>query len=858
MRIRLIEDIDSNGNELSPSQEAFFKRSKVRNNQGELLVVYRGTVSIPERKQFLGSIKWFTSDREYANKYVISDNNVVYSCYLNCVKVFDCGNTDGRVFNLNPTKLSLTKEFTNILSRLNLTEQLFVTMFKEELMDRSSYTWHIYTIVRTEKFADLVRRSGYDCIRTIEEGNNVCWGVLHDRCIKLISNKEPTNSNNINESLKKATPYMLRNDGKLFECNLKYGNYHPYILQVYDDKNDIDSLVLDRLDELKWFYDHTKNQKTKEYIGIIYKSLTGYNEFGATDNTYIVKDDELKQFVIALNDEVNNEFCRVRTSNVKYGGNNNDIYFRISSVGFNWFPIIWDLVAKNKDIETVTIARDGKARDYSQGECYKINGQEMNHIPRDEFLSIGGNPIIEKFNFDISSMNIALDRLSQGKSLDESLPDIHPRYMNSYFRAIKKEQLKNDMNMVLEDLDIAKTVEKHFGTLDEPYYGKTYIMPDGRFLDMRNVEHHSDIEKWLIDQGLSDKEYIGNSGSQTMRELGAIRCDNRRYYMELPPIDPTQEQYNSLLYWLDLHLSKTRAIEVVTQDGKQVMYRGEENVSDDIVDKIRRYYIMGVLLESKDKIVRSKGWTYDRLPIGHKIGELTEETNPPKKTGKAYKVFKVKKGKLYPPMVANAGGKDTPVGVWLEAEEGEFAGLSKTGRKQVKSTGSGTLSYRPGWHLGDVPRAPQFDRTNKETGEKEFPKDFVWAECDYAMDVDYQLDADEQGYMRTKVDDEGNVITTRSDKYQHSLAGLPRLPKDGYYRYRTNPRPDTVPWVITGKMRVNKLLSDDEVNEILRSKGIEPIHRQGGDKTLAELGLHESFSVKKDLASKGDLEDPEV
>ena len=57
MRVRLVEDIDSNGNELNASQEAFFKRSKVRNNQGELLVVYRGTVSIPERKQFLGSIK---------------------------------------------------------------------------------------------------------------------------------------------------------------------------------------------------------------------------------------------------------------------------------------------------------------------------------------------------------------------------------------------------------------------------------------------------------------------------------------------------------------------------------------------------------------------------------------------------------------------------------------------------------------------------------------------------------------------------------------------------------------------------------------------------------------------------------
>ena len=33
------------------------------------------------------------------------------------------------------------------------------------------------------------------------------------------------------------------------------------------------------------------------------------------------------------------------------------------------------------------------------------------------------------------------------------------------------------------------------------------------------------------------------------------------------------------------------------------------------------------------------------------------------KKGTAYKVFKVKNGKLYPPMVANPGGADTPIGV---------------------------------------------------------------------------------------------------------------------------------------------------------------------------------------------------
>lgn len=206
------------------------------------------------------------------------------------------------------------------------------------------------------------------------------------------------------------------------------------------------------------------------------------------------------------------------------------------------------------------------------------------------------------------------------------------------------------------------------------------------------------------------------------------------------------------------------------------------------------------------------------------IEEILPASYSPQKTGIAYKLFKVKNGKLYPPMVANAGGAATPTGVWLRAESGEFAGLSKTGRMKVKSTGGGDLAYRPGWHLGDIPLAKQFYRTNSETGEKEFPKDFVWAECEYAMEKDYQDEAHSYGI-------------TKSGKYQHSLAGLPKIPEDGYYRYRTNPNPDTVPWVITGAMKITKLLDDNDVKEILAKQGIQAPNRQGGDKTLSELGL---------------------
>lgn len=195
----------------------------------------------------------------------------------------------------------------------------------------------------------------------------------------------------------------------------------------------------------------------------------------------------------------------------------------------------------------------------------------------------------------------------------------------------------------------------------------------------------------------------------------------------------------------------------------------------------------------------------------------------PQKTGVGYKVFVLKDGKLYPPMVANPGGEATPFGLWLNADAAPVAGTSKTGRPKVKAGGKGTqggsgqLAYRPGWHLGEIPYALQFNRDNKETGASRelFPANFVWAEVEYADDVDYQDEAMSYGM-------------NASGKFQHSLAGLPRVPENGSYRYRTNPNPETDPWIITGAMKVKRILKPSEVDEMVRTAGREPQKRQSG------------------------------
>ena len=232
------------------------------------------------------------------------------------------------------------------------------------------------------------------------------------------------------------------------------------------------------------------------------------------------------------------------------------------------------------------------------------------------------------------------------------------------------------------------------------------------------------------------------------------------------------------------------------------------------VDALERIVEKAYVKTAKGEVANSE--------TGEDVSFSLRQKPEPKKKGIGYKVFVLKDGKLYPPMVANPDGAATPVGVWLDADAAPIAGESKTGRPQVKQGGKGTqggsgkLAYRPGWHLGVVPYAIQFNRKDAEGNKTLFPKNFVFAEVEYAADVDYQEEARQEGI-------------NPSGKYQHSLAGLKHLPTDGYYMYRTNPNPETDPWVITGAMKVNRILTRAEQAKLVKNAGREPQQIQEGD-----------------------------
>lgn len=289
----------------------------------------------------------------------------------------------------------------------------------------------------------------------------------------------------------------------------------------------------------------------------------------------------------------------------------------------------------------------------------------------------------------------------------------------------------------------------------------------------------------------------------------------RDYYAEEVVADAVGEMIRdlNLAHTLAMKMSHPllAAIHEILQKIKLAFFGTEYNdVTKNIIRSIEQAYVK----TANGQVTNSE--------TGEDVSFSLRQKPEPKKKGVGYKVFVLKDGKLYPPMVANPDGAATPVGVWLDADAAPIAGESKTGRPQVKQGGKGTqggsgkLAYRPGWHLGIVPYAIQFNRKDAEGNKTLFPKNFVFAEVEYAADVDYQEEARQEGI-------------NPSGKYQHSLAGLKHLPTDGYYMYRTNPNPETDPWVITGAMKVNRILTRAEQAELVKNAGREPQQIQEGD-----------------------------
>lgn len=149
---------------------------------------------------------------------------------------------------------------------------------------------------------------------------------------------------------------------------------------------------------------------------------------------------------------------------------------------------------------------------------------------------------------------------------------------------------------------------------------------------------------------------------------------------------------------------------------------------------------------------------------------------------KTYKLFRVRNGKLYPLYVG--ADKEVKMGEWLRAESGE-----KADETHVKSK-LGKLSLRPGWHSTHIPFTDWIGK-RMPNGTLAQKPDTVWCECEVR----------------------GEEIEC-SSRY-----GFRELQKNKWYYFKTNAKQKD-PWIISDWIKINKILSRNEVVQICDANGV--------------------------------------
>ena len=107
--------------------------------------------------------------------------------------------------------------------------------------------------------------------------------------------------------------------------------------------------------------------------------------------------------------------------------------------------------------------------------------------------------------------------------------------------------------------------------------------------------------------------------------------------------------------------------------------------------------------------------------------------------------------------------------------------------------------------------------------------DEVWCECVYVDCHDYQEEADKNGWVNGRFDERKAMLT--------------KVPKDGFYRYKTSPQM-LGKWIITGSIRVQRSLSDEEVERLgVETKSVEVNYEVGDSVRITDSPFEDSIGI---------------
>lgn len=167
--------------------------------------------------------------------------------------------------------------------------------------------------------------------------------------------------------------------------------------------------------------------------------------------------------------------------------------------------------------------------------------------------------------------------------------------------------------------DNIELVANSLGTTEKPFMGPSYILPDGRFLKIRDADTnitatgsgdrglviHQDVIRWIARQrGIPELD-----ATPDLLEEECIRVNTGmlEHYIVLPRKRPTEKALRSLVDWIDFFQ------ENVGGELRLVSYYGptetffEGTVAEDVIDDIKSYYARGMFFESLNEYLDEVG-----------------------------------------------------------------------------------------------------------------------------------------------------------------------------------------------------------------------------------------------------------
>ena len=265
---------DSQGNILSEQQQKYFVDSKIRDEQGRLLVVYHGSskAGFTEFKTELEG-SYFTADRKYAEEYAKGNDENVYAVYLNITKPFDTRDAEAR----------------------KIFEEEFYGQWGNgaPLTDRGLLDW-----TDGADMFDFLQEKGYDYDGLIideggtPDGNGgvrdrgISYVAFHREQIKNTTNLQPTAHKDIRFSLK-------RNQTEALESRGVTGDK---LLDAIDLADEILSVNGEITDDAKVVVYHATSEESARKI------IASGKMFGKEDNLFFStkKDGQIRGYGVAV------------------------------------------------------------------------------------------------------------------------------------------------------------------------------------------------------------------------------------------------------------------------------------------------------------------------------------------------------------------------------------------------------------------------------------------------------------------------------------------------------------------------------------------------------------------------------